>query len=180
MRSYDTRNLGPGNFWVGAAAMAFFGGASLLAGYWGLEEIHLEWLLGREGISITGIVVGKTSEDWDDPPSRNYYLLYTFRADSKTITKRASVDEDLWLGVKEKGPISIIYVPGKPELNLPEPLGRYTAASFLFLTTMLVAAGVLFTAILVLMIYRKSMGHYRAAKWFVTADDLAKHREKAS
>jgi hypothetical protein len=180
MRSYDTRSLGPGNFWLGATALVLFGAVSLLAGYWAIREMHLEWLLGLEGVSTTGAVLEKSYKDWDDPPSRNYYLLYSFEVDSKTITKKALVDEDTWLEAKERGPISIIYMPGRPELNLPEPLGRRWSASFIFLTLIPVTMGTFFAAILVLMIYRKSKGHYRADKWFVTARDLAKDRETGS
>jgi hypothetical protein len=115
------QRVGPLNFVMGVVMgvviALLFGGVSSFGVYVTYKDINLHQRLKTEGAIAIGKVLDKNTNSGE---RTEYHLNYLLEIASLKITNRVKVEPHLWDRFKKDDPIRIIYVPGKPEINLPE------------------------------------------------------------
>jgi hypothetical protein len=159
------QKAGPLNFVVGVAIVLLFGGVSSFGVYMTYKDINLHQRLEREGVIVVGKVLGKNTTSGE---RTKFYLDYLFEIASSKITNRVKVEPHLWDQFKKGDPIRIIYVPGKPEMNLPEgvplPSDKWVILGFCSFISLACAV------ILIGMVVALLRGGYSSKKLLVTEE----------
>ncbi len=155
-RGLPTDRMGPRNFWIGLPVMLFFAAVTIGGAYYALSQVYLEWQLDRMGITVQGTLLEK--KELADEDHTTYHFLYTFSVDSRVITHETRVDRDAYYASKEGGPIKVVYLPGRPERNLPA--ARELSDFFLLCGAISAVAGAFFLVVTIGMIIKKTRGGY--------------------
>jgi hypothetical protein len=111
------QKLGPLNFVMGIVIALLFGGVSSFGVYMTYKDVNLQQRLKTVGVIAVGNVLDKNTTSGQ---RTEYYLNYLFKIASSKIINRVKVEPHLWDRFKKGDPIRMIYVPDKPEMNLPE------------------------------------------------------------
>jgi hypothetical protein len=159
------QKLGPLNFVVGVVIALLFGGGSSFGVYMTYKDVNLHQRLKTEGVTVMGKVLDKNTTSGE---RTKFYLNYLFEITSSRITNRVEVEPHLWDRFKKGDPIRIVYVPGTPEMNLPEgvPLSsdKWVILGFCSLISMACAV------MLIGMMVKLLKGGYRAKKLLVAEE----------
>lgn len=166
------QKVGPLNFVMGVVIALLFGGVSSFGVYMTYEDVNLHQRLKTEGVIVVGKVLDKNTTRGE---KTEYYLNYLFEIASSKITNRVKVEPHLWDRFEKGDLIRIIYVPGKPEMNLPEGV-RLSSDKWVilgFCSFVSLACAVM----LIGMVVKLLRGGYRAKKLLV-AEELEKGSEE--
>jgi hypothetical protein len=148
--------LSPKNFALGLLVMLLFSGACWGAYYYAYQQYVLEMTVYGGGIVTTGTVVHKrtsASRSSDGSGDTDYYIIYTFETPQGRMGKEVRVDSAFWYRVPERGPVPIRYVPGRPEMNLPD--GVHLKNIYLFYIIFSGLWGTLFIIVIIGMVARQ-------------------------
>jgi hypothetical protein len=149
--------MGPRNFWIGLPVIFFFAAVTTAGAYYALSQVYLEWQLDRNGIPVQGTLLEK--KELADGDRTTYRFLYTFSADSQVITHETRVDPGAYYATREGDPIAVVYLPGRPDRNLPAE--RQMCEFFLLCGAISAVAAVFFLVVTIGMIVKKLRGGYR-------------------
>ena len=147
-------------FFIGLPVILFFCVVCWAGTWYAFNQITTELTVYKQGVIVAGTVVKKTyyrqSRAWE----QKHYITYSFTTPhGQTLKKEIRVKPRFWNSLKEKGPITIRYVPGKPSLNLPD---SWHMISFFSLAGGISLIGaVFFTVALIGMLRKKLLGGYR-------------------
>lgn len=153
------------NFILGLLVMLLFGGACWGACYYASQQRALEKAVYEDGVVTTGTVVHKRispSRSSEGSGDTDYYIIYTFDTPQGRMRREVRVDSAFWYRVPERGHLPIRYVPGRPEMNLPD--GVHLSNIYLFYIIFTGLWGALFTIVIIGMVVRQ----LREVKPFLT------------
>jgi len=151
--------MGPRNFWIGLPVMLAFALVTLAGAYYALSQVYLEWQLDRQGIPVQATLLKKF--DLADSDRTTYHFRYTFQVDSQVISHESRVDRDAYYAAREGQPLTVLYLPGHPERNLP---AKREMSSFYTICGTISGIGALFFLFVCIgMIVKKLRGGYRGA-----------------
>jgi hypothetical protein len=157
---------------MGVVIALLFGGPSSFGSYMTYKEINLHQRLKTEGAIAVGKVLDKNTTGGE---RTEYYLNYLFEIASSKIINRVKVEPHLWDRFKKGDPIRIIYVPGKPEMNLPEgvplPSDKWVILGLCFLVSLACAV------MLIGMAAKLLGGGYRTKKLVVAEEPKEESEE---
>jgi Protein of unknown function (DUF3592) len=127
-------------FALGVIGMLFFLPFAAGGFFW-LDSVRsAEELLELRGQQVEGIVLSKAivtkssgSSRGSRSKSTHYHVTYRFNADGADVVGVASLDADEWEGLKERGPVAVLYAGGSPWLHRIEGASAGWIAPVIFL-----------------------------------------------
>jgi hypothetical protein len=147
------------NFWIGLPVVLFFCVITWMGFLYAANQIRTERLVYKHGIIATGTVIKKILYDSNDSSEQNQYIIYSFQAPAgSTVRKEIRVGPEFWDHLKDNGPISIRYVPDKPELSLPD--GWHMTEFYYWAGGVSLAGALFFSTVFIGMLVKKFSGGY--------------------
>lgn len=110
------------------------------------DDYQRDQRLAREGRSVQGVIVAKSTRSKGGRGGGTYHLIdYRFQPQSgEPVDGRAKVDPDRWETLREQEPMGVLYVPGDPSIHRAE--GEEPAFSAVGAAAVMVLCVILFVA----------------------------------
>jgi hypothetical protein len=115
------------------------------------DDYQRDQRLAREGRSVQGVIVAKSTKSKGGRGGGTYYLVdYRFQpkdGGEALVEGRAKVDPDRWETLQEQQPIGVLYVPGDPSIHRADGEGPafsvVGATAVMLLDVILLVAGLI-------------------------------------
>jgi hypothetical protein len=150
----------PLGFWIGLPLVLLLAAVCWKGFLYAADQIHTERVVYARGVLITGTVVKKIRYHQTSPGEQTHYIVYAFRAPQGIpVRKEIRIDPAAWNRLRDNGPISVRYVPGQPELNLPD--GWRMSELFYWAGGIALLGALFFSIVIIGMLIKKATGGYR-------------------